>query len=209
MWTVDTALEFIRNSVSEISPTQNQNLVLSLMRYFTSQLKDMYKQDGYEAYTDIKNRVQVLEGKFLFSLVWALGGSATTESRKAIDAFLKKLLSGDIKVPEFEKRKLTMPERGSLFDYNFVPKKGAAPGSTFEWVNWVDFIDVNEKIPNKIQPQEIIVKTNDTVRYSFLLGLNIANEIPTLFCGPAGTGKSCYIKDYINTKLPVTEYMSI
>jgi len=91
MWTVDTALEFIRNSVSEISPTQNQNLVLSLMRYFTSQLKDMYKQDGYEAYTDIKNRVQVLEGKFLFSLVWALGGSATTESRKAIDAFLKKI----------------------------------------------------------------------------------------------------------------------
>lgn len=102
-----------------------------------------------------------------------------------------------------------MPERGSLFDYNFVPKKGAAPGSTYEWVNWVDFIDTTEKIPKTMQPQEIIVKTNDTVRYSFLLGLNIANEIPTLFCGPTGTGKSCYIKDYINTKLPITSYMSI
>jgi hypothetical protein len=57
--------------------------------------------------------VQVIEGKFLFSLVWALGGSATTDSRKVIDAFLKKLLSGDMKIPDFEKRKLQM--RGDLY----------------------------------------------------------------------------------------------
>jgi dynein heavy chain len=153
--------------------------------------------------------VQVIEGKFLFSLVWALGGSATTDSRKVIDAFLKKLLSGDMKIPDFEKRKLQMPERGSLFDYNFVGKKGGVPGTAYEWVSWVDFINLAEKIPAKTQPQEIIVSTNDTERYSFLLGLNISNEIPTLFCGPTGTGKSCYIKNYLLTKLPVDKYMSI
>lgn len=153
MWTVDPVLEFIRNSVKEISPTQNQTLVLALMRYFGAQLKELFDPEHYALYTDMKQRFQLIEGKFLFSLIWALGGSATTESRKIIDAFLKKLLNGDIKIPDFEKKKLPMPERGSLFDYNFVLKKGSAPGGPFEWVQWVDFIDLTEKIPSKIQPQ--------------------------------------------------------
>lgn len=82
-----------------------------------------------------------------------MGGSANTESRKLIDGFLKKLLSGDIKVPDFEKKKLSMPERGSLFEYNFMKKKNHTPGSTYEWNSWVDLIPTGEKLPAKIQPQ--------------------------------------------------------
>ena len=51
-------------------------------------------------------------------------------------------------------------------------------------------IEKNEVIPKTMQPQEIIVKTMDTVRYSFLIQLYINQEIPCLFCGPTGTGKS-------------------
>ncbi len=46
---------------------------------------------------------------------------------------------------------------------------------------------------------EILVKTTDTIRYSYLLLLNIRNEVPTLFCGPTGTGKSVYIKNALMT----------
>ena len=46
------------------------------------------------------------------------------------------------------------------------------------------------------------------MRYSFLLTTNILNEVPTLFCGPTGTGKSVYIKNVIMKGLP-EEYSSI
>jgi dynein heavy chain len=43
-----------------------------------------------------------------------------------------------------------------------------------------------------------MVKTMDTIRYSYLLKINILSNIPTLFCGPTGTGKSVYIKNLLN-----------
>ena len=61
----------------------------------------------------------------------------------------------------------------------------------------MNFIDQGEVIPKNTQPQEILVKTSDTIRYSYLLKTNILNEIPSLFCGPTGTGKSLYIKNLL------------
>jgi dynein heavy chain, axonemal len=90
-----------------------------------------------------------------------------------------------------------------------VPKKNVAPGSAYEWVLWTDYIDLNEKIPKSMLPQEILVKTNDSVRYANILKLCIDNHIPLLFCGPTGTGKSIYIKNYILNELPADKYMSI
>lgn len=58
-------------------------------------------------------------------------------------------------------------------------------------------------------PQEIIVKTNDSIRYSHLLKIHIDNYLPMLFCGPTGTGKSIYIKNYILNELAPEKYMSI
>ena len=43
-----------------------------------------------------------------------------------------------------------------------------------------------------------MVKTNDTVRYSFIIKLLVLDNHPVLFCGPTGTGKSVYIKQVIN-----------
>lgn len=84
------------------------------------------------------------------------------------------MLSGNVTIGEFDKKKVSYPERNSLYDWHYTPKKGD-PGSGYEWVLWTDYIDLNEKIPKNILPQEIIVKTNDSVRYSSLLGLCIDN----------------------------------
>jgi len=69
-----------------------------------------------------------------------------------------------------------------------------------EWVKWIDLIE-NIEIPAKTKPQTIIVPTQDTVRYSFLLEHNIKNSYPTLLCGPTGTGKSVYIKNLLQHRL--------
>lgn len=73
---------------------------------------------------------------------------------------------------------------------------------------WLDLVDKNEQFSAKLQPHEILVKTTDTIRYSYILSLNIMSESCTLFCGPTGTGKSVYIKNVINN-LPKTKYQTI
>ena len=35
------------------------------------------------------------------------------------------------------------------------------------------------------------------------------NKIPTLFCGPTGTGKSKYIQDVLLTRLPKEQFETI
>jgi hypothetical protein len=47
-----------------------------------------------------------------------------------------------------------------------MTKQGGLDG---QWVNWNDLIDKSETISDKLMPSEIIVKTMDTIRYSFLL----------------------------------------
>ena len=51
--------------------------------------------------------------------------------------------------------------------------------------------------------------TVDTIRYSYIQEHCIKNEIPTLFCGPTGTGKSCYIADVLLNKLDRSKYNTI
>jgi dynein heavy chain len=174
-WTVDHLLDFMRLNVDEISPTQDQNLVLSLFKIYKSLLKDLAKKEFYDTYTDAKIMYSILEGKFVFSLIWSFGASADTLNRKKIEAEIKQVLSGNAKIDNYDKKKVSYPERNTLFDYNFAPKKSVAPGSSFEWVLWTDYIDVNEKISKNIIPQEIIVKTNDSVRYSQVLKIFIEN----------------------------------
>jgi len=59
-----------------------------------------------------------------------------------------------------------VPDRGQIFDYKYVTKAGGTDG---QWISWNDLIDKSETISDKLQPSEIIVKTMDTMRYSFLL----------------------------------------
>ena len=90
--------------------------------------------------------------------------------------------------------RIYVPDRGQIFDYKYVTKAGGTDG---QWISWNDLIDKSESISDKMQPSEIIVKTMDTMRYSFLLFQNLLNKIPTLFCGQTGTGKSVYIKNVL------------
>jgi hypothetical protein len=51
-------------------------------------------------------------------LIWSLGGSVTTDSRKQIDLYIKKLFAGDIRFgDDIKTKKISIPERGVLYDY--------------------------------------------------------------------------------------------
>jgi len=93
---------------------------------FKIMMKDLYDEEYYKTFSDVKNRTAIIEGKFIFALIWSFGATANTNSRKKFETEVKRLLSGDIKIANYDKRKLTYPERGSIYDYNYTPKKACS-----------------------------------------------------------------------------------
>ena len=201
---VDPMLHYHRKALIESSPTQDQNLVQSLMRILAC-LLEPFNDENYFNNMEFKTRMNIIDYQFLFAMTWSMGGSLATESRKQFDIYLKKLTNGD--VPEVKlKKKLSLPDRGNIFDFKFRVSENRPEG---EWIPWVDLLDPNETISARQLAQEIIVKTSDTLRYSFLLHMFIKNDIAALFCGPTGTGKSVYTKNVIFNELSKEKYMVI
>ena len=81
-----------------------------------------------------------------------------------------------------------MFDRFVMYDLMYNPK-------TNEWKQWMELVDKEklDNFPRNTQVQDIIVTTVDTIRYQYIMEHNIRNQIPTLFVGPTGTGKSVYI----------------
>ena len=72
-----------------------------------------------------------------------------TESRKKLDAYIKKMLIDGTGGPaDIKKKKLVLPERGQLYEYLYQLKSNLLDG---EWIPWVDLIDKSEIISPKLR----------------------------------------------------------
>ena len=94
-WIIDPTLAKIRSSFTEISPTINQNLVISLLKLFKAMLHD-FADPVFYAKLEITERLNIIDRFFIFSLYWSLGASCSTKDRKYFDIFVRKLFDGQI-----------------------------------------------------------------------------------------------------------------
>jgi dynein heavy chain len=94
-WIIDPVLHKIRRDLKEISPTVDQNLVVSCLRLFRAMLCDFEDKEFYDR-IEISQRLDIIDGLFIFSLYWSLGASVITSDRKKFDIFIRKLIAGDI-----------------------------------------------------------------------------------------------------------------
>ena len=85
-WLAEPLLEYIRGHIEESSPTQDQNLIQSLLRIYTVMIKDFADPEFYELYKDPKLRTAILQAKFVFALAWTFGASADSNARKKIES---------------------------------------------------------------------------------------------------------------------------
>jgi dynein heavy chain len=69
--------------------------------------------------------------------------------------------------------------------------------------------DEIDNFPKNAIPNELIVTTVDTIRYGYMQELFIMNDIPSLFVGPTGTGKTAYIQNVLHQKLPADKWLII
>jgi dynein heavy chain len=80
---VQPCIDFVRNEAKEQTPTEDQNLVVSLLRILRSMF--MVFDDGVYNDADKKQKQTVIESSFIFSATWSLCISINTEFRKPFD----------------------------------------------------------------------------------------------------------------------------
>ena len=192
-WLIPPLIEFVRFQAIETTPTQDQNLVRSCLRLFRVLLK-IFDEDKAKMELPKKEMMTIIDGAFMFSLIWSVCASVITEFRKACNDCVRKLLLGDLDTGTKPLKKILFPDRGTIYDHIFFPNEN-------RWQNWNDLIDKEEQISTNLSPQEVIITTTDKVKYSWLLETFIHNKIPTLYVGPTGTGKSVYIQNVLQNVL--------
>uniref|UniRef100_A0A8C0TTX9 Dynein axonemal heavy chain 3 n=1 Tax=Canis lupus familiaris TaxID=9615 RepID=A0A8C0TTX9_CANLF len=190
MWLVQPCLEFIRLQCKFVVQTSPVHLAFSMMRL-----------ELYEGLTS-QQIFLWLQGLFLFALVWTVAGTINAESRKKFDLFFRNLIMGmDDKNPRPKSVKLTknniFPDRGSIYDFYFLKQGGG------HWYTWTEYITKEEE---NIPVSELIIPTMETARQSFFLKTYLDHEIPVLFVGPTGTGKSVITNNFL-LRLPKNTYL--
>ncbi|XP_015421606.1 PREDICTED: dynein heavy chain 7, axonemal [Myotis davidii] len=205
---VPVSVEFIRKHTKELSPTSDTNLVRSLMNLidcFMDEFADEVKvreRNDREAYS-------LLEGIFLFSLIWSIGASCTDDDRLKFNKILRELMEGPISditrnrfkilsgAEQTTSKALTVPfpEKKTIYDYQFVTE------GIGRWDPWIKKLADAPPIPKDMMFNEIIVPTLDTIRYSALMELLTTHQKPSIFVGPTGTGKSSYIINFLLTQI--------
>jgi dynein heavy chain len=95
-----------------------------------------------------------------------------------------------------------MPEKGTIYDYEFKEK-------TKEWIEWTKSFE-NFEIDPKLSYHEIAIPTADSTRNLYLMKLLLTHNFHVLSLGPTGTGKSqnCY-KLLTNSMPDSFQYISL
>uniref|UniRef100_A0AC11BAF2 Dynein axonemal heavy chain 7 n=1 Tax=Ovis aries TaxID=9940 RepID=A0AC11BAF2_SHEEP len=205
---VPVSVEFIRKHTKELSPTSDTNLVRSLMNLIDCFMSDFADEVKVRERHD-RETYSLLEGIFLFSLIWSVGASCKDDDRLKFSKILRELMEGPISditrnrfkllsgTEQTSSKRLTVPfpEKGTIYDYRFVTE------GIGKWEPWVKKLAEAPPIPKDVMFNEIIVPTLDTIRYSALMELLTTHQKPSIFVGPTGTGKSVYIINFLLNQL--------
>ncbi|OCT61613.1 dynein heavy chain 3, axonemal [Xenopus laevis] len=207
-WLLQPCLDFIRLECKFLVHTSPIHLAYSMMRLYTCLLDEIVNssEEGNEPMSSQQITLW-LQGLFLFSVVWTIGGTINTDSRKKFDTFYRNLLMGlDEHHPRPKSVKLTknnlFPEKGSVYDFYFHKQASG------QWNIWTDYITKEElTIPPTAKVSDLIIPTMETARQTFFLKTYLEHSVPMLFVGPTGTGKSAITNSFL-IKLPKNKYVA-
>jgi len=203
---VQPLLDYIQKECKLTTPSNEQNIVMALLRLWRSMLK-VFENEAYGEENDKKTNIAIIDSCFLWSFIWSVCCVVDTQYRRPVDLYVKKVCNGEIDgLQKFQGRKI-MPgcmDRGTIFDYVYFSEKNS-------WSSWLDLSKKEDvdKFPKDTSVQDIVVTTVDKIRYSYIQEYCIYQKIPTLFVGPTGTGKSVYIQNVLLNQLPRDQFMTI
>lgn len=163
--------------------------VNSYLRIFGTYIKSYHEEESKVP----KEIEDVLTNLTVFCCIWSIGAALEETTRKKFSDFYMHLHTGtpdlltSLKLdPDYEVNPIVfgvkMPEKVHVFDMFYNSEK-------FVWQNWSQTVPPFQ-IPKNISYNDLLIPTNDTIRFNYFLHLNIQNHMHSLFCGPTGTGKS-------------------
>ncbi|KXJ11002.1 Dynein heavy chain 1, axonemal [Exaiptasia diaphana] len=211
---LEDSIAFMRSNMKEFAPTVDSNLTCSLMRLLDCFFEPFVPKEGKTIPQEKIDMIdKLLEPWFIFSLIWAVGGTSDGDGRKKFSDYLRK------KMKE-EKISMPFPPQGLVYDYKLEDggvslkdgdddedEEKAKVIETFEptgeikWSNWMDGqLELN--ISQDTKYSDIIVPTMDLVRGSFILEKLVVNHQKVLCVGPTGSGKTLCIADKLLNKMP-------
>lgn len=119
-----------------------------------------------------------IESFFVFALAWSFGGCLGPKDRNLLDQLIKESCS--VRVPST-----------TLFD-NFYDTEEKM------FMKWDDLLKEYISLP-QIPFSRLLVSTADTVRHSYILKKLMHLNLPTLFVGNPGTGKTVTVQNCLRT----------
>ena len=164
--------EFVRARLKQVVPMSNLLLVQQLCSIFDANAPAGKEYDK-----------EVIEGNFVFSVVWSIGGPVLGNERAVFDEFVKSIST------------CTMP--ASLLYENFYDMEGNV------WQEWSSKVGKYEA-PVPFLFFNIMVPTTDNILYTALLDMMSTVNRPTLFVGESGTAKTVTIQNFLESKDPET-----
>eukprot|EP00954_Amorphochlora_amoebiformis_P002589 203626-Amorphochlora_amoeboformis.AAC.1 len=175
---VGRVVQFVRSeNGGEYIKTVDKNLIKSCLNLLGSLL---IPDNGIDKYTDPNDRHTLAQKYVFLSIVWSFGANLNDEAQRRFDRFARK---------EFKKLVPDLPLNGSVYDY-WV--NGEGKGKFEPWSGMVKEFHYNPRTPFF----NILVPTEDTVKFNFLLDLLVSRGTHVKFVGDTGVGKTVLVQNY-------------
>ena len=190
---VPDLIVFLRKNLKETVSTVDHNLVLSLFNIMDSFIRPWLRseiQDPLNA--EEKDQLKLcMPAWFLFALTWSVGGTCNKPGREKFSNRLRQQIDGAA---------LTLPD-GTLMPEDMSPYDCCFDVESMGWVDWMSTIPEYKVNPDAAFA-DIIVPTSDTVCYTYIIDMLLAQGKHVLSVGETGTGKTLNVANKLMNEMP-------
>ena len=172
---VDSGIKFYRRNCLEFIPTVDINLVTSVCCIFQS-LTDPELNGKGIPWDDVEEADKILGMTFAFAYAWGIGGNTNQDGLEKFDEFIHEELEDSVRIPGSSLYDVFV----QISDGSMEPWKKNVP--EFEYKPGASFFSM-------------LVPTEDTVRFSFVMDICLDLGKSVLYTGPSGVGKSVVALD--------------
>ncbi|KAL0223335.1 hypothetical protein P9112_002725 [Eukaryota sp. TZLM1-RC] len=181
----DKCYYFVKKECTELVPAVRSNFAQSCFRIIDATLLKYQPVDEVTPVPeeDLARLPKVIDGIFVFSLVWSFGATIDRSSHAKFDSFIRDFV--------YNNNQLTvqLPQEGTLFDYLFDDVNN-------QWVLWTNTVE-DYVIPDKAAFSSMIVPIPESICYQYLVKILAQNGSHCLCTGNTGTGKTVQITELL------------
>merc|ERR1719399_1300986 len=196
----------VRKKTKEVQASVDNNLLSSLLRLLDCFFAQYFPT---EAKTATPEEIEFLEPLIaplvIFCALWTLGASCDFQSRAIVETKVREIMAE-------QGVELPIPEEETLYDYRFnfavLGAKSDDPDAPVDpvtepgkWVDWMRTIP-DFSPPKNATFESMVVPTVDSVRLSYVFDRLMRNKSHVLIPGSTGTGKTCYIAQWLQKDKP-------